>query len=76
MFKSEVLLAGAKVDGNVELTGTAFEDKLNANQLQVGGSLFMSDTQNKASFKDVRVSDRREGGKATSLCSPPQSTVR
>jgi hypothetical protein len=37
--KSEVLLAGAKVDGNVELTGTAFEDKLNASQLQVGGDL-------------------------------------
>ena len=60
VFKSEVFLAGAKVDGNVELTGTAFEGKLNANQLQVGGSLYMdSDTQNKASFKDVDLTDAK-----------------
>src|SRR5262249_53965037 len=60
VFKSEVLLAGAKVDGNVEFTGTAFEDTLNANQLQVGGSLFMnSDAKNKASFKDVYLTDAK-----------------
>jgi hypothetical protein len=68
MFKSEVLLAGAKIDGNVELTGAAFEDKLNANQLQVGGSLFMnSDTQNKASFKDVYLTDAKVARQLTML---------
>ena len=68
VFKSEVLLAGAKVDGNVDLTGTAFEDKLNASQLQVGGSLFMnSDTQNKASFKDVYLTDAKVARQLTML---------
>jgi hypothetical protein len=68
VFKSEVLLSGVKVDGNVELTGTAFEDKLNASQLQVGGSLFMnSDTQNKASFKDVYLTDAKVARQLTML---------
>ena len=63
VFKSEVLLAGAKVDGNVELTGTAFEDKLNASQLQVGGDLFM----NKASFKNVYLTDGKVARQLTML---------
>ena len=68
VFKSEVLLAGVKVDGNVDLTGTAFGDKLNASQLQVGGSLFMnSDTQNKASFKDVYLTDAKVARQLTML---------
>jgi cytoskeletal protein CcmA (bactofilin family) len=62
VFKREVLLAGAKVDGDVDLTGTAFEDKLNAIQLQVGGSLIMQ-----ASFKDVYLTDAKVARQLTML---------
>jgi hypothetical protein len=68
VFKGEVLLAGAKVDGNVEFTGSAFQETLNANQLQVGGSLFMnSDAKNKASFKDVYLTDAKVARQLTML---------
>jgi hypothetical protein len=60
VFKSEVTLNGAKIDGNVELNGAKFEHKLDAQQLQVGGSLFMSSNdQNKASFKEVNLTDAK-----------------
>jgi hypothetical protein len=60
IFKSEVTLNGAKIEGNVELNGGMFEGKLDAQQLQVGGSLFMNSTdQNKASFKEVVLTDAK-----------------
>ena len=63
VFKSEVLLGGAKVDGNVELAGTAFEDNLNANQLKVGGNLWApSVSQYKTTFRSVYLINAEIGG--------------
>ena len=45
VFKNGVTLNGAKIDGNVELDGAKFDGKLNAQQLQVGGSLLMNARQ-------------------------------
>jgi hypothetical protein len=54
VFKSEVRLSGANIDGDIDMTGASFVGKLAADSLQVGGSLLMySDDKNKASFKDV-----------------------
>jgi hypothetical protein len=54
VFKSDVRLNGAKIDGFVNMIGTSFGGTLDADSLQVGTSLIMrSDDQNKASFKDV-----------------------
>jgi uncharacterized protein YjbI with pentapeptide repeats len=54
VFKSAVSLSDAKIDGLLDMTGANFDGKLNAQRLQVGGSLIMqSDGQNKASFQDV-----------------------
>ncbi len=54
VFKSDVRLNGAKIDGLVDMTGASFDGTLNANPLQVGSSLYMRTLdQNKASFKDV-----------------------
>ena len=50
----DVILAGAKITGQVYMTGASFDGALNAGSLQVGGNLVMtSQGQNKASFKDV-----------------------
>jgi hypothetical protein len=54
VFKREVLLNGAKIDGSVVFVGSSFDGELNAEFLQVGGSLFMQSVgQNKSSFKKV-----------------------
>ena len=54
VFKSDVTLNGAKIDGFLNMPGASFEDSLDATALQVGGSLLMfSNDQNKASFKGV-----------------------
>jgi hypothetical protein len=53
-FKSAVTLNRAKIDGLVNMVGASFDGNLNADELQVGGALFMrSNDQNKASFKNV-----------------------
>jgi hypothetical protein len=60
VFKSEVNLGGAKIDGDVMLNGAEFADRLVATELQVGGSLLMhSENQNKASFKEVYLTDAK-----------------
>ncbi len=52
VFKSDVSLNGAKIDGRVEMAGS-FDGTLDAQGL-VGAHLLMySDAENKASFKDV-----------------------
>ncbi|MFZ0494119.1 MAG: hypothetical protein WBE80_04000 [Methylocella sp.] len=62
-FKSDMSLNGAKIDGNVDMSGTSFEDVLNAQALQVGQSLLMrSDGRNKASFKDVALRGAKIAG--------------
>ena len=54
IFKSGAKLLGAKIDGNVDISGASFDGRLNADALQVGGMLLMrSEGENKASFKDV-----------------------
>lgn len=58
VFKSAVHLNGAIIDGNVELTDASFEGALNADSLQVGGSLLMR----KASFKNVVFNDAKVTG--------------
>jgi uncharacterized protein YjbI with pentapeptide repeats len=57
IFKSDVRLNGAIIDGGVDMTGASFDGTLNADALRVGRDLFM----NKASFKDVSL----RGAKAT-----------
>jgi uncharacterized protein YjbI with pentapeptide repeats len=54
VFKNDVSLFGAKIDGNVDFTAARFDRTLNAEYLQVGYVLLMqSRGPNKASFKDV-----------------------
>jgi uncharacterized protein YjbI with pentapeptide repeats len=54
VFKSDVRLVGAKIDGTVSLVGASFEGTLNLDKLQVGNDLYMrSDDTNIASFKNV-----------------------
>ncbi|MGI8567688.1 MAG: hypothetical protein ACR2KT_00640 [Methylocella sp.] len=63
VFKSEVSLGGAKIDGGVEMTGASFDGKLDASHLQIGGDLLMnSDSQNKPSFKEVSLIGAKVGG--------------
>jgi uncharacterized protein YjbI with pentapeptide repeats len=63
VFKGELSLYGANIDGDADLTGASCEGPINANALQVGGSLFMrSDSQNKASFKSVDLSGSKISG--------------
>jgi uncharacterized protein YjbI with pentapeptide repeats len=65
-FKLEVRLSAAKIAGQIDMTGAGFDDKLNADSLQVGGSLLMySDDQNKASFKDVVLRGAKITGQIT-----------
>ncbi|MGB6175294.1 MAG: hypothetical protein WBF43_02895 [Methylocella sp.] len=55
-FKSVVRPNGAKIDGNVDMTGASFGGQLNADSLQVGGNLFMkAGAQDKANFMDVNL---------------------
>jgi uncharacterized protein YjbI with pentapeptide repeats len=63
VFKNEVNLNAAKIDGSVDLTGARFEGLLGANQAHIGGYLSInSDEQNKASFNDVDLTDAKVGG--------------
>ncbi len=49
-------LKGAKIDGDLNMTGAGFDGLLDAEFLHVGGSLFMrSDGDNKASFQVVNL---------------------
>jgi uncharacterized protein YjbI with pentapeptide repeats len=60
VFKDEVTLTNAKIDGNVEFTGARFERKLDAGQVTLGGSLMMnSSEQNKAIFHEVVLFDAK-----------------
>ena len=68
VFKSEVNLNGAKIDGGVELTGARFDGKLDAGQVRIGGYLLMnSDDENKASFNEVSLIDAKVGGQLNML---------
>jgi uncharacterized protein YjbI with pentapeptide repeats len=63
IFKRLVRLNGAKIDGDLDMTGAGFDAKLDAQFLQVGGSLFMlSEGENKASFKDVILNSAKITG--------------
>jgi uncharacterized protein YjbI with pentapeptide repeats len=63
VFKSEVILNGAKIDGDADMSGASFGGGLDAQAMQVGGSLLMySDAQNKASFKDVNLAGAKITG--------------
>ncbi|PNE12375.1 MAG: hypothetical protein CR217_03960 [Beijerinckiaceae bacterium] len=57
LFKREARLRGATIDGDVVTDGSSFDGTLDAESLQVGGSLFMSrpGSQNKSSFKKVNL---------------------
>lgn len=60
VFKNEVNLVNAKIDGNVEFTGARFESKLDAGRVTLGGDLMMnSSEQNKAIFHDVVLFDAK-----------------
>jgi hypothetical protein len=41
-FKGDVNLISAKIDGQLSMTGSTFEQKVDGNGLQVGHNLFMS----------------------------------
>jgi hypothetical protein len=52
-----VILNGAKIAGQIVMTGASFDGALDASLLQVGGALFMGSlAQNTTSFKDVNLS--------------------
>jgi hypothetical protein len=62
VFKSDVSLNGAKIDGEVDMSAS-FEGALNADKLTVGGSLYMrSEGENKASFKNVVLGGAKIAG--------------
>jgi uncharacterized protein YjbI with pentapeptide repeats len=62
-FKEEVSLYGANIGGDADMTGASVEGQLNANALQVGGSLFMRSVgKNKASFKKVDLTGSKISG--------------
>jgi hypothetical protein len=68
IFKREVNLNGAKIDGSVQLTGAGFDGKLDAGQIHIGGYLLMnSDDQNKAGFNEVNLSDAKIEGQLNML---------
>ncbi|HKA75013.1 MAG TPA: hypothetical protein VKE26_24625 [Xanthobacteraceae bacterium] len=63
VFKSDVNLKAAKIDGRVELTGARFDGKLDASQVRIGGILAMnSEGENRASFREVNLIDARVAG--------------
>lgn len=54
VFEHDVILRGAKIGGQIDMTGAHFDGTLDANSLQVGWSLFMrSGGTNTTSFKEV-----------------------
>lgn len=64
-FKSAVTLTGAKIAGDLDMTGARFEGPLNADYLKIGGSLFMrSDDRNQAAFNTVVLNDAKIAGQA------------
>jgi uncharacterized protein YjbI with pentapeptide repeats len=66
VFKSAMSLNGAKIDGDVDMTGASFECKLDADSLQAGGALYMrSEGQNKASFRDVVLNGAKITGQVS-----------
>ena len=68
VFKDEVSLNRAKIDGDVELTGSKFVGKLDAGQMRVGGYLSMnSDNGRKAIFNQVSLMDAKVGGQLNML---------
>jgi hypothetical protein len=68
VFKGEVILNGAKIDGGADLGGARFDGKLDAGQVRVGGSLSMnSNDGHKASFNEVSLVDARVGGQINML---------
>jgi hypothetical protein len=68
VFKGEVILNGAKIDGGADLGGARFDGKLDAGQVRVGGSLSMnSNDGHRASFNEVSLIDARVGGQINML---------
>jgi hypothetical protein len=68
VFKDEVSLNRAKIDGDVELTGSEFVRKLDAGQMRVGGYLSMnSGNGRKAIFNQVSLMDAKVGGQLNML---------
>jgi len=68
VFRSEVNLNSAKIDGRVELTGARFDGKLDAGQVRIGGYLSMnSDDEYKARFNEVSLIDAKVGGQINML---------
>jgi len=50
----DVVLRGAKITGEIDMTGASFGGTLDAYAVEAGGSLLMSsEGPNEASFKDV-----------------------
>ena len=49
----DVILSGAKITGQVSMTGATFDGKLDAASLEAGDLLMRSEGQNKAGFKGV-----------------------
>jgi hypothetical protein len=64
-FNQAVQLRNAKLDGNVEMDGSTFDNALDAEAIQVGTDLLMRSTdQHKASFKDVSLMRAKVAGRA------------
>ena len=67
VFKKDVNLSGAKIDGRVELTDARFDNMLNASQVRIGGYLNMNSDEDKASFNLVSLIDAKVGGQLNML---------
>jgi hypothetical protein len=66
VFKREMRLIGAKIDGDVDMCGASFDGELNANALEVGSHLLMnSRDKNKTSFMAVDLSSAKVTGLST-----------
>lgn len=63
VFKAEVKLNNAKIDGNVELAGSRFDGRLDAGQMHVGGYL----TMNSAHFNELVLVDGKIAGQLSFL---------
>jgi hypothetical protein len=63
IFKSEVRLSGAKIDGDVDMVGASLGGTLTAYKMKVEGDLYMhSDGQHQANFQDVDLTGAKITG--------------
>jgi uncharacterized protein YjbI with pentapeptide repeats len=68
VFKSEVNLANARIDGGVNLSEARFEGKVDAGHARIGGDLDMNSVgENTASFNEVNLIDAEVGGQINLL---------